>query len=243
MALFRFNSVDKCMACGTVLVQNLSGLYCPKCKVDPTALAGWQQQGLAATANHYYPSSPAVQRPALSQQSIASPFSQLLAGLSNTQGQIQEIAPVDVAGFKRLRDVEPHKVTRPVPDYIAPLVAWRAWKTVCIGGEWRLQALGKLNPWEPKKALEARCEAGRSHPSPNKECSCGIWSFTSLDTLLSKVDNYEVKVLGQVSIWGRIVECEHGFRSQFAYPKELWLVDGSMEQLGYIYGVPVRTAP
>ena len=49
-------------------------------------------------------------------------------------------------------------------------------------------------------------------------------------------------VVGTVEIWGRVIECENGFRSEFAYPKELWLLseDDDLSKLSWTYGVPVR---
>jgi hypothetical protein len=45
-----------------------------------------------------------------------------------------------------------------------------------------------------------------------------------------------------VSLWGRVVETENGYRAEHAYPSELWLLDDSLEELGMVYDVPVRTA-
>ena len=150
---------------------------------------------------------------------------------------------INPAKLAALKEATPRDVLRPAPDYIAPLVGWRAWKVSAKDGAWRLEALGMSGLWEPKKAMEAACSKGNAkHPAPHRDCECGIWSFPSLEALLPAIDGeYEVKVLGQVHIWGRIIECSNGSRSQFGYPKELWLFDESMEQLGYIYGVPIRT--
>ena len=35
--------------------------------------------------------------------------------------------------------------------------------------------------------------------------------------------------LGRVSLWGRILEREHGFRAQFAYPYDLFLIGADDE--------------
>jgi hypothetical protein len=49
-----------------------------------------------------------------------------------------------------------------------------------------------------------------------------------------------VDVIGEVEIWGRVIECENGWRSEYAYPKELWLLGEGLESLSWKYGVPVR---
>jgi hypothetical protein len=152
--------------------------------------------------------------------------------------------------IEKLRAASPRIVSRPeMPDYTQVITGWRAWNVVPKDGEWRLAALGVGDIWEPKKAMTANCRRvsiwdthiEKTHISPEKNCACGIWSFRSDEELMKHSNEYTFKVFGQVSIWGRVIECENGWRSQFAYPKELWLIDNSLEQLGYIYGVPVRT--
>lgn len=71
------------------------------------------------------------------------------------------------------------------------------------------------------------------------------WAFKELDSLVAALGSkYEdIKVLGQVSLWGRVIETENGYRAQYAYPAELWLFDDSLEELGLVYDVPVRTIP
>ena len=48
-------------------------------------------------------------------------------------------------------------------------------------------------------------------------------------------------MIGSVDPWGRVIETENGFRAQYAYPKELWLLEDGLEELGWIYGVKIRT--
>lgn len=142
-----------------------------------------------------------------------------------------------------LKKAEPRKVGQRVPDSVEVITAWRAWRTVNVNGEWQLKALGVDKPWEPKKMVTAVCTSDpNKHPAPCQSCECGVWGFGELDVLMQALDSYSAQtVIGQVSMWGRVIECANGFRSQFAYPKELWLADKGMEQLGYSYGVPIRT--
>jgi hypothetical protein len=158
---------------------------------------------------------------------------------------------INTETLEKLKKAEPRKILPKVPDHYEPITAWRAWKLSNL----RLHALGSNGEWPVKKPIEAICNkkyasiadpAGvniTNHPAPNHNCECGVWAFNSLDNLMSAIQgHYHAAVLGQVSLWGRVIECENGFRAQYAYPKELWLFDNSLEELGYIYGVPVRTA-
>ena len=150
--------------------------------------------------------------------------------------------------IRQLKSINPVKIANPapvppeaMPDYTHTITAWRGWAVV----NGRLSSLGTDSEWMPKRAYRAVCHAkifGPRHPAPHKKCNCGYWSFKSLDVMQDMLRDYSlhVDVIGQVEIWGRVVECEHGFRSEFAYPKELWLLKDGYESLSWDYGVPVR---
>jgi len=149
--------------------------------------------------------------------------------------------PLDRGKLATLKLATPHRVYQKAPDRIEVITAWRAWGVDGL----RLKALGQHTVWEPRKQVDAACVPDfkkSDHPAPNRDCQCGVWAFKSLDLLVPALDPYTgVRVLGQVSLWGRVIETENGYRSQHAYPSELWLLDDSLEELGYIYDVPVRT--
>jgi hypothetical protein len=114
-----------------------------------------------------------------------------------------------------------------VPDYIAPIVAYRLWR-------WDTAGLQSLNgaPWVPGRPLAARCnlvkvwEAGRirhvSHDAPQADCRCGVYGSKTLD-LLRSMRFCDCGVRGEVWLWGTVVEHEQGWRAKFAYPKALCL--------------------
>ena len=43
------------------------------------------------------------------------------------------------------------------------------------------------------------------------------------NTIINALFVYVPSVVGEVYIWGEIVECEEGYRSQFSYPKKLYI--------------------
>jgi len=124
------------------------------------------------------------------------------------------------------------------PDFVHTLTAWRGWEVRT--GE--LEALGYDSRWESRRAPKAQCRGGKGHDAPYLDCHCGYWSFKTLDLLTQALENYasSVDVIGQVEIWGRVIECKNGWRSEFAYPKELWLLADGLDELSWKYGVPVR---
>lgn len=128
-----------------------------------------------------------------------------------------------------------------VPDMVECIVGWRAWMLSKTG---LLESLGQNSVWPAKQMISAVCEASGRHPAPNWGCTCGIWAFKDVDKLVAAIGGSYAgtKVIGPVSLWGKVIETENGWRAEFAYPKELWLLDGSLEELGLIYDVPIRVA-
>lgn len=162
---------------------------------------------------------------------------------STTFGFDTTTAGIDATKLEALKTAEPYRVTQRIPDYVQVITAWRAWSVVNEGG-YRLKALGAEHIWQPKAPVEAACiYSSASHPAPQSACTCGVWAFKELNSLVAAIGGTygEIKVLGQVSLWGRVVETENGYRAEKAYPSELWLLDSSLEELGLIYDVPVRT--
>jgi len=122
-----------------------------------------------------------------------------------------------------------------VPDYFFPLVAYRAW-------QWDAHGLRSLNgePWIAGRPLAAACRTARVarrvdrakvmrgvHAAPQMDCTCGIYAAKNLDHL--RQTGYErYGICGEVYLWGSLVECEFGWRAQFAYPKALYLSSNTL---------------
>ncbi len=72
------------------------------------------------------------------------------------------------------------------------------------------------SPWPPDADRVAKCFAIRGHEAPHRDCRCGYAAWYELpeEPELPAPD----AVWGAVVAWGRIVECETGFRAQFARP-------------------------
>jgi hypothetical protein len=156
-----------------------------------------------------------------------------------------------------------------VPDFAEPFEAWRVWRVVAGKDGYRLGSVVKPTVWPPGEPLVADClrssplaawfrrkrSAGR--PVPDERCECGIyagvlrWVGEYLRDLPASVA--VARVLGRVSLWGRVIECERGFRASHAYPLHLYVpVDSSFhsnhrwEALAAgleVYGVSVDLLP
>lgn len=159
---------------------------------------------------------------------------------------LQEGSPttphIDANKLAVLKVAEPHKVTQQIPDLVEVITGWRCWG---VHETFKLESLGQDTVWEPHQILQAECSVAGGHRAPQMNCTCGIWAFKELDALVEATVSYDnIAVLGQVSLWGRVVETENGWRAERAYPRELWILRGGegLEELGYIYDIPIRIA-
>lgn len=143
-----------------------------------------------------------------------------------------------------------------IPDFIEPLVGWRVWKV------WRPSAKSEscpgltgiiLNtPWSPRRKISADHNfdlAAKCRGLLESGCSCGVYAFREPDDAFC----YAMKVrdrllgitnevaLGEVSLWGRVIECERGYRAQYAYPRHIYLPASFaryISEVGSAFGVP-----
>ena len=101
-------------------------------------------------------------------------------------------------------------------------------------------------PWPPGSDHPAKCFALRGHEAPARECNCGFAAYYE-PPAEPDVPAIEA-VWGAIVAWGRIVECERGFRAQFARPIALLelrnpddLREGGkrLERAADAYGIPL----
>jgi hypothetical protein len=123
------------------------------------------------------------------------------------------------------------------PDFIEPLEAWRVWRVVRRDGEHSLGSVVQPTVWPPGQALTAECLAGRRlslallrrkrrHDAPDVHCECGIYAapFERIGQYVAEAPFRGVAhVLGQVALWGTVVECERGWRGSHAYPRRIYV--------------------
>lgn len=156
---------------------------------------------------------------------------------------------------------------RKAPDFIGPVVGWRAWRIVCDLGRYRLASLLYPDVWRPGQATAATClrdDGHRRHTAPRGECRCGIYAARSpaaaLDVLAEWWDWMPASsgsgppewAIGEVRLWGRVVEAERGWRAARAYPARLLLPALDRQPDGHgarllqglrLYGVSLETLP
>jgi hypothetical protein len=121
------------------------------------------------------------------------------------------------------------------PDLIQPIVGWRAWLVVRRLGEPRLRSVMHDVEWPVREELLGSCldkltVRPSGHPAPASGCGCGIYASRSADDAAAYLDRHcfrgDVAVhrlIGRVSLWGAVLECESGWRAARAYPLHLYV--------------------
>lgn len=140
-----------------------------------------------------------------------------------------------------------------------PVVAWRAWALAETAAGPELRSVVYAHPWLPREPLRLVCEPGGCLGArwPLQPHACGIHAFKNRADAVAFPSMWEARrfpqtvfpeqsVVGQVSLWGRVVEHVRGYRAELAYPYALVL---SPEQerlaapLAARYGVDVVVDP
>lgn len=141
-------------------------------------------------------------------------------------------------------------------DRSDPVVAWRYWQV--SPGRLLRSVTQKWIEWPPGEPMRARC-LEVNHPAPDPDCGCGVYGTADLDALkehgLCLFPDVAL-VIGQVSLWGRVIgngglrgpNAAVGWRGELGYPVRLSLaVDtvagGDLEAVTAglsRYGVPVE---
>lgn len=118
-----------------------------------------------------------------------------------------------------------------VPDFVEAFTAYRAW-------HWEDGVVKSLNGavWTPRQAMAATCPNNASltddvewndileewerhmHVPPVESCSCGIYAGKNFEHLV-EINYANFGIHGEVSLWGKLMECTLGYRAQFAYPR------------------------
>ncbi len=73
------------------------------------------------------------------------------------------------------------------------------------------------HPWPNDHDRPAHCYALRGHDAPHRDCNCGFAAYYELPEEPGLFPAEEA-VWGAVVAWGRVIECESGFRARHARP-------------------------
>lgn len=110
----------------------------------------------------------------------------------------------------------------PIATEIDAVTAWRGWSLVEEEGQVRLSSLTRAESWIPRAPHAASCSKGR-RPTPQRRCRCGVYATTTPEAL-GGLRSLPGGVVGEVSLWGRVIEHGTGYRAELGYPARLGLV-------------------
>jgi hypothetical protein len=118
--------------------------------------------------------------------------------------------------------------------YLNPLIGWRAWRIGRIGEDYCLRSMVNDIKWPYLERLDAEClrtptahcDHGRDEIIPSFHGQCGIYGDLTLQDLhwsLSRMprDSVTSYLIGEVKLWGDLVEFERGWRATRAYPASI----------------------
>lgn len=114
---------------------------------------------------------------------------------------------------------------RPEPELIAgPIIAWRLWKIRQDGI--LLSVAHSSVAWPTGAPLEGTYEGDASWGRGLVGSTAGVYAMKTRELLAGHTYGRDCLV-GQVALWGRVVEHEKGYRAQWAYPT---MVDLSVKE-------------
>jgi hypothetical protein len=163
--------------------------------------------------------------------------------------------------------LKPFEESLPSDMIVMPIVAYRVWY-IPLQPILQLRSYHIQTAWEPCKRLEAECRnhmscvcAGEFWTSTKREpeepftcsCSAGIYAWKTMDQGFDMyMDEIEKLVsvapeeactnriaFGKVYLWGKVIECEKGFRAQYAYPAGFYYTADNTPSLCDMYRVPL----
>jgi hypothetical protein len=137
----------------------------------------------------------------------------------------------------------------------APVTGWRVWIVTAAADGLRLGSVLHDEIWAPGTTALASCrrhddlfaEPMPPHQTPSADCGCGFHGardpVDAVPYLHGRDEPATVcRLLGEVALWGRLVETEAGWRAAAAYPVRLYVADEAIAEALSVYGVPVMSA-
>jgi hypothetical protein len=138
----------------------------------------------------------------------------------------------------------------------APVIGWRVWIVTATADGLRLGSVLHDEVWAPGTTALASCrrhddvfaEPMPPHPTPSPNCGCGFHAardpVDAVSYLRGRNEPATVcRLLGEVALWGRLVETEAGWRAAAAYPVRLYVADEEIAEALGVYACPSCLPP
>lgn len=129
---------------------------------------------------------------------------------------VSGVVPRLLAKRRRVKTAAPAAPAAPVTEAI---VGYRGWSITTEG--LLASANGVLWPERVAFVASARgCSCG--DVAPQFSCTCGVYAFKTFGDLMAEHSYSQMDVLGSVSLWGKVISHEIGYRARRAYPRTLY---------------------
>jgi hypothetical protein len=137
----------------------------------------------------------------------------------------------------------------------AAVLGWRAWAVTRTSGGVRLASPLFDHVWLPGEPAVASCLRHEErfatplgvHDVGSAACCCGFHAARDPADALTYLHGRDApstlcRVLGEVTLWGEVLQTEAGWRSTLAYPARLYVPDAVVAEELAAYGVAVSSA-
>jgi hypothetical protein len=137
----------------------------------------------------------------------------------------------------------------------AAVLGWRAWAVTTSRQGVKLASPLFDHLWLPGEPAVASCRRHEdrfaaplgAHDVGSADCSCGFHAARDPADALSYLHGRDApstlcRILGEVTLWGDVLQTEAGWRGSLAYPARLYVPDESLAQELAVYGVSVSSA-
>jgi hypothetical protein len=143
-----------------------------------------------------------------------------------------------------------------VREHSRPVTGWRAWVVTETPSGLKLASVLHDLVWPPGRAVVAECRrdddpfaaAIAAHPVPGAICNCGFHAARDPVDALSYARGRDgpgtvCRILGEVTLWGHVVETQSGWRASHAYPARLYVPDSELAAALAPYSVRLCESP
>ena len=135
------------------------------------------------------------------------------------------------------------------------VTGWRAWVVTESDSGLRIASVLHDLVWPVDGPVVAECRRHEDpfaeplppHPVPGTACGCGFHAARDpVDALSYARGRNEpgtvCRILGEVTLWGHVVETEAGWRASHAYPLRLYVPDAAIAAELAVYAVAISCA-
>ena len=142
-----------------------------------------------------------------------------------------------------------------IRELSVPVRGWRAWTVVETRGGLRLGSVLHDLVWPLGHPVVAECRLDEDpfalpvapHPVPGTVCNCGFHAACDVVDALSYARGRDepgtvCRILGEVALWGHVLQTQSGWRASHAYPTRLYVPDAGLGAALAGYGIDISSA-